>query len=162
MKKIILLALAICLFASSYAQIKGQDIYNAPTQIDGTDKLPDLVITRVKVSGNTASNTGPMRTITFEITNQGNKELERRGTVTINGYFTNDDVYVANNMKASCGTVLRNVQLTLAPGKTITTSYNCEDKGIFSKYRYFVIWADVNNAIREKNENNNLNTALIN
>lgn len=161
MKKIISLALLICLFNATNAQIKGNDIYTAPTQVDGTDRLPDLVITRVKVSGNTVSNNGPIRTITFEIKNQGNNSLGR-SAVTINGYFTNDDVYDAKTMKASCGTVLRNVNITLSPGKTITTSYNCEDKGIFSKYRYFVIWADVNNSITEKNENNNLNTALIN
>ena len=161
MKKTILLALTICIFANIIAQVKGRDILNPTTTIDSRKKMPDLVITKVKISGRYKNaNSVEVRDITYEIKNEGNAAPGY--FVELQGYLTNDDVYDWVNMAKGCTDIVENATVLLAPGKSVTKTFTCGSAIIKNGYRFYVLRADYRERIAEQNENNNHNVALIN
>ncbi len=162
MKKITLIVLIITsINSTSFAQIKKRDIYNPATTIDNSRKMPDLVITNLKVSDKyTNANGVGVRDITYEIKNIGNAAPEY--FVELQGYITNDDVYDWKTMAKGCSDIVENATVLLAPGKSFTKTFTCGTAIIKQGYRNYVLKADFRNKTIESNENNNHNLALIN
>lgn len=161
MKKTISLALTICLFVNGFAQVKSRDILNTTTTTDSRKKMPDLVITKVKISGRYKNaNSVEVRDITYEIKNEGNAAPAY--FVELEGFLTNDDVYNWATMAKGCTDIVENATVMLAPGKTVTKTFTCGSAIIKNGYRYYVLRVDYRERIAEQNENNNHNIALIN
>ena len=146
---------------TTFAQINKRDIYNPATTIDNSRKMPDLIITKLKVSDKyTNANGVGVRDITYEIKNIGNAAPEYY--VEMQGYLTNDDVYDWSNMAKGCTNILENATVLLSPGKSVTKTFTCGTAIIKQGYRNYVLRADYRNKTIESNENNNHNLALIN
>lgn len=166
MKKTI--AIALVLFFTT--AIKNAKAQNTRTDL-GTDakkvkeakpKLPDLEITGVKISpAHNVGSSGLMRTITYTVKNSGTKAVSQ-SQILIQGFLTNSDVYDTETMQHACGTIVSPIVTMLNPGQIVTSSFNCSDRNLFNRFRFYVLYVDFGNTIAELNENNNLKAEPIN
>lgn len=152
--------IAFVLSASKAIGQIGKDIYHPPTTVDNRLKLPDLVITDIKVSGASISSSGvSKRTVTYAIKNIGTAPAPW-SKLQIQGYINNDDVYDFRTMKKVFLDLLgtANSLSIINPGETITKSISCDSK-IFGNYPFLILKIDPLNKVAEHNEDNNHNMA---
>ena len=166
MKKIIVIALVL-LFTTA---IQNANAQNGRTET-GTDiakekeaksKLPDLEITGVKVSAaHNVGSSGLMRTITYTVKNNGAKALSQ-SLILVEGFLANTEVYNTEIVQHACGSIVSPIGTMLNPGQSATSSFNCSDRNLFNRYRFYILYVDLANSIAELNENNNQKSTLIN
>ena len=155
-----LLSVIFILSASKSIGQNGKDIYHPPATVDSRPKLPDLVITDVKVSGASISSSGvSKRTVTYTIKNIGTAPAPW-SKLQVQGYIHNDDVYDFRTMKKVFLDLLgtANSLSKINPGETTTKSISCDSK-IFGNYPFLILKIDPLNKVAEHNEDNNHNVA---